>query len=130
MKHKELTGKIIDCAYKVHKILGFGFLESVYQNALLHELHKVGINAQKEQKIQVVYDNQLVGDFAADIVVEDLIILELKSIQDLHPAHEAQLNNYLKATGMEVGLLINFGQELEVKRKINSSPAKQGGYRP
>lgn len=128
MKHKELTGKIIDSAYKVHKILGFGFLESVYQNALLHELNKAGLKARKEQKNQVKYDDQIVDDFAADIVVEDRIILELKSIQELHPAHEAQLNNYLKATGMEVGLLINFGWELEVKRKINTSPAKQGTY--
>ena len=129
MKHKELTGKIIDCAHKVHKTLGFGFLESVYQNALLHELSKAGLKAHKEQKVQVIYDDQVVGDFAADIVVEDRVILELKSIQDLHPAHEAQLNNYLKATGMEIGLLINFGQELEVKRKINSPPAQQGVFR-
>ena len=121
MKYKDITGQIIDCAYKVHKTLGFGFLESVYQNALLHELNKNGLSAHKEQKIQVTYDDQVVGDFAADIVVQDRIILELKSIQDLHPAHEAQLNNYLKATGMEVGLLINFGWELAVKRKINSS---------
>jgi GxxExxY protein len=120
MLHKDLTGKIINCAYQVQKTLGFGFLESVYQNALLHELNKAGLQAQKEQKIQVTYDNQLVGSFTADIVVENLIILELKSTKDLHPAHEAQLNNYLKATGKELGLLINFGHKIEIRRKINT----------
>jgi GxxExxY protein len=103
MKHKELTAKIIDCAYKVHKKLGFGFLESVYQNALMIELTKAGLQAEKEKKIQVNYDGKVVGDFVADIVVEDKVIIELKSVKQIHPAHEAQLINYLKATGMEVG---------------------------
>jgi GxxExxY protein len=120
MLHKDLTGKIINCAYQVQKTLGFGFLESVYQNALLHELTKAGLQAQKEQNIEVTYDNQIVGNFTADIVVEDMIILELKSTKDLHPLHEAQLNNYLKATGKELGLLINFGHKIEIKRKINT----------
>ena len=71
MLHKDLTGKIINCAYQVQKTLGFGFLESVYQNALLHELTKAGLQAQKEQNIEVTYDNQIVGNFTADIVVED-----------------------------------------------------------
>lgn len=119
MKYKELTGRIINCAYKVHKVLGFGFLETVYQNAILYELTKEGLDAKKEQPIQVVYDGQIVGDFAADIVVMDLAILELKAVKELHPAHEAQLNNYLKATGMKIGLLINFGENIEVRRKIN-----------
>ena len=120
MLHKDLTGKIINCAYQVQKTLGFGFLESVYQNALLHELTKAGLQARKEQNIEVNYDNQIVGNFTADIVVEDRIILELKSTKDLHPLHEAQLNNYLKATGKELGLLINFGHKIEIKRKINT----------
>ena len=123
MKHKDLTGKIINCAYKVHTVLGFGFLENVYQNALVHELQKAGLEVQKEQPIQVLYDGQVVGDFAADIVVAGSIIVELKSIQTLHPAHQAQVSNYLKATGVEVGLLINFGQELDIKRVVNSTPA-------
>ena len=118
MRHQELTGKIIECTYKVHKILGFGFLENVYQNALLIELNKKGLKATKEMPITVCYDGQIVGDYVADIVVEDQVILELKSVKDLHPAHEAQLNNYLKATGMEVGLLINFGESVAVKRKV------------
>ena len=118
MKHRELTAKIIDCAYKVHKKLGFGFLESVYQNALMIELSKASLKVEKEQKIQVCYDGQAVGDFVADFVVEDKIILELKSVKEIHPAHEAQLINYLKATGIEVGLLINFGERVNIKRKV------------
>jgi len=101
---------------------GFGFLESVYQNALLIELIKAGLQSEKEKKIQVHYDNQLVGDYAADIIVEDTIILELKSVKELHPAHEAQLINYLKATGIEIGLLINFGESVQVKRKVFTPP--------
>lgn len=120
MKHKELTAKIIECAYKVHNTLGFGFLETVYQNSFLIELIKSGLRSEKEKKIQVYYDNQLVGDYMADIIVEDKVILELKSVKDLHPAHEAQLINYLKATGLEVGLLINFSESVEIKRKVFS----------
>ncbi len=122
LKHKELTGKIIECAYKVHNNLGFGFLESVYHNALLIEFKKAGLQAEKEKRIQVYYDSQLVGDFVADIVVEQKVILELKSIKELHPAHEAQLTNYLKATGLEIGLLINFSESVNIKRKILDRP--------
>jgi GxxExxY protein len=118
MKHKELTGNIIECAFRVHKNLGFGFLESVYQNALLIELAKAGLKAEKEKKIQVNYDGQVIGDFVADILVEEKVILELKSVREVHPAHEAQLINYLKATGIEVGLLINFGEKVVIKRKV------------
>jgi GxxExxY protein len=108
--------------------LGFGFLESVYQNALLIELKKAGLQAEKEKRIQVYYDSQLVGDFVADIVVEQQVIIELKSIKELHPAHEAQLTNYLRATGIEVGLLINFSESVEVRRKVfdRSSPHSEG----
>jgi len=122
MKHQDLTSKIIACAYKVHNTLGFGFLETVYQNALLIELIKAGLKAEKEKKIQVYYDTQLVGDYMADIIVENKVILELKSVKDLHPAHEAQIINYLKATGIEVGLLINFGERVEIKRKVYTPP--------
>ena len=118
MKHRELTATIIDCAYKVHKKLGFGFLESVYQNAFVIELSKTGLQSDKEKRIQVYYGGQVVGDFIADILVEGKVIIELKSVKEIHPAHEAQLINYLKATGMEVGLLINFGEKLEIKRKV------------
>ena len=122
MKHQDLTSKIIQCAYKVHNTLGFGFLEIIYQNALLIELLKAGLQAEKEKKIQVYYEAQLVGDYMADIIVENKVILELKSVKDLHPAHEAQVINYLKATGIEVGLLTNFGQTVEIKRKILTPP--------
>ena len=126
MKHKELTAKIIECAYKVHNTLGFGFLEAVYQNALLIEVLKAGLQAEKEKKIQVYYDTQLVGDYMADIIVEGKVILELKSVKELHPAHSAQIINYLKATGIEAGLLINFGESVEIKRKMFSTqPPKE-----
>jgi len=118
MKHSELTGKIIECAYKVHNVLGFGFLEAVYQNALLIELIKAGLKAEKEKPIKILYEGQIVGDYVADIIVEDKVILELKAVKTIHPAHEAQLVNYLKATGIEIGLLINFGESVEIKRKI------------
>jgi GxxExxY protein len=87
MKHQDLTAKIIQCAYKVHNTLGFGFLETIYQNALLIELKKAGLHAEKEKRIQVYYDNQLVGDYIADIIVEKNVILELKSVKELHDAH-------------------------------------------
>ena len=118
MKHKELTSKIIECAFKVHKKLGFGFLEKVYQNALLIELGKAGLRAEKEKELQVYYDAEIIGDFLADIIVNEKVILELKAVKEIHPVHEAQLVNYLKATGLEIGLLINFGERVEIKRKI------------
>ena len=127
MKHKDLTAKIIECAFKVHNTLGFGFLESVYQNALLIELEKNGLQAGKEVPIKVFYSEKIVGDYVADIIVENKVIIELKSVKDLHPAHEAQLVNYLKATGLEVGLLINFAESVKVKRKVldRSSPLSE-----
>jgi GxxExxY protein len=126
MKHQELTAQIIQCAYTVHNTLGFGFLEAVYQNALLIELGKNSLKAAKETPIKVFYNGQIVGDYVADILVEDKIILELKSVKELHPAHEAQLTNYLKATGLEVGLLINFGESVEIKRKVFTPPPAGG----
>ena len=122
MKYKELTAKIIECAFRVHRKLGFGFLEAVYQNALMVELEKAGLEAAKQKSIQIHYDREVIGDYTADIVVEDKVILELKAIKDIHPVHEAQLVNYLKATGMEVGLLINFGDRVEIKRKVLDRP--------
>ena len=101
---------------------GFGFLESVYQNALVIELTRAGLQSEREKRIQVYYGAEIVGDFIADILVEGKVILELKSVSQVHPAHEAQLINYLKATGMKVGLLINFGEKLEVKRKVLDRP--------
>lgn len=98
---------------------GYGFLESVYKKCLLIELRKASLKAESQQAITVYYENQIVGDFVADIVVEDSVMLELKSVRRLAKVHEAQLVNYLVATGKEVGLLLNFGeQKVEVKRKV------------
>ena len=119
MQHKEITEKIIGCAYRVYNKMGFGFLESVYEKCLLIELRKAGLKAIAQQAITVRYDGEIVGEFVADIVVEDTIILELKSVRRLVKAHEMQLVNYLVATGKPLGLLLNFGEiKVEVKRKL------------
>jgi len=118
MEHERLTETIIGCAMKVHRALGPGFLESVYQNALAHELRKAGLRGECEKPIRVTYDGVTVGDFSADMLVEDVVLVENKAAQALNPAHEVQLVNYLTATGIEIGLLLNFGaQQLEFKRK-------------
>ncbi|MDR1383120.1 MAG: GxxExxY protein [Planctomycetaceae bacterium] len=117
----DLTGKIIGCAYKVYNQLGFGFQESVYQKSMLIELAKQGLKASEEVGIAVYYDNQNVGNFFADIVVENELIVELKSVQKLQSAYEVQLVNYLVATKTETGLLINFGPDtVEIKRKFRT----------
>ena len=114
----DLTGTIIGCAMKVHTKLGFGFLESVYENSLAHELRKAGLKVEQQVPIKVYYDGIIVGDFLADLVVNGEVILELKAVQNLNPIHEVQLVNYLNATGKETGLLMNFGaKSLEFKRK-------------
>ena len=117
-KHSELTGEIIKCAQNVHNTLGFVFLEKVYHNALVLELNKFGFEVESEKQITVYYHGQIVGEYAADIVVAKKVILEIKAVQTISPAHEVQLVNYLKATDIDVGLLLNFGKSLEVKRKI------------
>lgn len=112
-----LTERIIGCAFKVANTLGPGFLEKVYENALAHELHKAGIAALQQQSIQVHYDGILVGDFIADLVVEGVVILELKATRDFTDFYAAQCLNYLKATRLSVCLLLNFGRsKLEVRR--------------
>lgn len=118
MLHEELTHEIINAFYEVHNILGFGFLEQVYQNALYKELCKRGLRCEPQKQLNVYYKGELVGHYIADMVVEDRIILELKAVSALRPEHEWQLVNYLKATGLEVGLLLNFGVSAEMKRKI------------
>ena len=119
MQYKELTEKIIGCAYTVYNKMGFGFLESVYEKCLLIEMRKAGLNAITQHPITIRYDGEVVGDFVADVVVEDAIILELKSVKRIALAHEIQLVNYLVATDKPVGLVINFGErKVEVKRKI------------
>ena len=124
MEHEDLTRKIIGCAMTVHRVLGPGFLESVYQNALTHELRKAGLKVECGVKVSVSYDGVVVGDFVCDLLIKGLILVENKAVHALTSAHEVQLVNYLTATGIEVGLLLNFGAErLEFKRKSRT-------YRP
>jgi GxxExxY protein len=118
-KEYDLCGQVIGAAMKVHSALGPGFLESVYQNALIWELRKAGLKSEVERPISVHYDGQLVGAFTADLLVNDLLIVELKSVQAVAKAHEVQLVNYLVATTIDEGLLLNFGAErLEFKKKF------------
>ena len=119
MQYEELTEKIIGCAYRVYNKMGFGFLESVYEKCLLIELKKEGLQAESQKAIIVKYENEIVGHFTIDILVEDTIILELKSVKQIIQAHEVQMVNYLVATGKEVGLILNFGEKkVEVRRKV------------
>ena len=118
-KEYDLCGQVIGAAMKVHSALGPGFLESVYQNALIWELRKAGLKSEVERPISVHYDGQLVGAFTADLLVNDLLIVELKSVQAVAKAHEVQLVNYLVATTIDEGLLLNFGAErLKFKKKF------------
>ncbi len=114
----DITDKIIRCFYNVFDELGAGFLESVYVKALIIELKNIGLNVDIEKEIKVNYKGTIIGNFRADIVVEDKVIIEIKAISALNSQHEAQLLNYLKATGIRVGLLVNFGNKLEFKRRI------------
>ena len=123
-KHKELTDKIIQAFYCVYNELGFGFLENVYQNALYFELQNKGFKVEPQKAIDVYYQTQLVGKYKADLVVNDLIILELKAVDYLVEEHELQLINYLKATNKEVGLLLNFGMKPEIRRKAFNNERK------
>ena len=121
MEFEELVQTVIQCAYNVRLQLSSGYLEMVYQNALLIELDKHGIFAETEVAVPVYYDDVVVGEYKADIIVEGKIIIELKAIQNLLPVHEAQLVNYLTATKIDCGLLINFGGErLVIKRKYRT----------
>ena len=123
MDINELTYQIRGAVFEVNRILGTGFLEKVYQKALLIEFRKRGLKAESEVPIQVRYKGELVGDYFADIVVEEQVIIELKTVENLQNIHEAQLINYLKATGMNVGLLVNFrGTKAEIKRMVLNLP--------
>lgn len=116
---KELTRTIIAAAFEVHNTLGPGFLEKVYQNALAKELRLGGHQVKTEARIAVYYKDDIVGDYVVDILVNERIILELKALDNLTSQHEAQLLNYLKATGYRIGLLLNFGtKRVQIRRKI------------
>jgi GxxExxY protein len=127
MLHEELTNKIIKAFYTVYNTLGYGFLEKVYENAMLIELRKMNLNCSNQLPIKVYYDEQKVGDYYADIIVEDLIIVELKAMECIAEEHEYQLINYLKATEIEIGLLLNFGEKPAFKRKIFTNDRKGTG---
>ena len=116
--HKELTSKIIKCFYDVYNTLGYGFLEKVYENALKIELEKNKLFIEKQKPIKVYYDDKIVGEYFADLIVNEQVIIELKAAESLCEEHEYQLINYLKATNFELGLLLNFGKKPEIRRKI------------
>ena len=119
--HKSITDKIIKCFYEVYNTLGYGFLEKVYELSLYEELTSNGLECERQKKIEVYYKEKLVGDYYADILVANKVILELKAAESLCEEHEYQLINYLKATDIELGLLLNFGKKPEIKRKIFSN---------
>ena len=124
MKHEELTNKIIGVFYEVYNELGHGFLESVYERAMAIAFAEKGIRFEQQVEIPVWFHGKQAGMFYADIVVEGIVILELKAVRSLDPAHKAQLLNYLRATEIEIGLLLNFGVRPEVKRRIYDNPRK------
>ena len=119
--YKELSYKIIGLAMEVHREIGSGFLEKVYENALMVLFEENNIKANQQESIKVKFKNKVIGDYIADIIVEDLIILELKCSKKIDPIHKAQLANYLKATGKKVGIILNFRKEsLEIERVAKS----------
>ncbi len=120
-KHQNITEGIIKAFYKVYNTLGYGFLEKVYENSLFHELVKAGYLVEKQKRIKVYYENIEVGEYYADLIVDDLVIIEIKAGEGLIEDHEYQLINYLKATDKEIGLLLNFGKTPQFKRKIFSN---------
>lgn len=117
-KHQDITGQIINAAHTMHNTLGYGFLEKVYHNALLIELKKKNLSFESQKPYNVYYDTQMAGEFFADIVVEKKVIVEIKATDKYVPLFEAQLLNYLKASGLKVGLILNFGPSVQVKRMV------------
>jgi len=122
----DLTYEINGAVYEVNKVLGSGFLEKVYENALVSELRRRGFNVENQVPIKVEYKGEIVGQYFADIFVEKIVLIELKTVNTLEKIHEAQLLNYLKATGIKIGLLVNFyRQQAEIKRFVNNLPEGQ-----
>jgi GxxExxY protein len=124
-KYEPLTSAVINAFFHVYNVLGTGFLEKVYRNALRNELRKRGFKIDDNVRIDVFYDGDVVGEYYADLLVNDVLILETKAIANIVTEHECQLVNYLKATGLEVGLILNFGAKPQHRRKILDNPAKQ-----
>lgn len=125
MKHQELTERVIAAFYHVYNALGWGFLERVYHNALKHELEKRGLTVTSQARFEVIYDGIPVGEFFADLLVKGCVILELKAAEAIAPEHEAQLLNYLRASHIDVGLVLNFGPKPQVRRKIYDTARRQ-----
>lgn len=125
MLYENMTEQIIPAARDVHKELGFGFLEAVYGNALYQELKARDIKCECQKHIDVYYKGEVVGHYVADMLIDDKVIVELKAVVELRPEHEWQLLNYLVASKIELGLLINFGHKISVKRKINTNKHQQ-----
>jgi len=116
-----ISEKIINCAFEVANKLGAGFLEKVYENAMVIELSRTGLSVKQQAPIQIYYDEYIIGDYIADLFVEDKIIVELKTVKSVENIHQAQLLNYLKATGAQLGLIINFyNPKVEIKRMLNT----------
>ena len=122
--HEALTNQIIGAFYRVYNELGFGFLEKVYENALMLALSDAGLRGERQYPIKVFFNGQIVGEYFADIVIEKKVIIEIKALKQLRPEHESQLLNYLKATRFEVGLLFNFGPKPEIKRRVFANARK------
>ena len=118
IKYEKLTEGIIRIFYKVYNKLGYGFLEKIYENAMMFEMEKENIAAISQAPIKVIYDDKILGEYFADISVDGKVIVEIKAAKNLAPENEAQLLNYLKATDIEVGLLLNFGSKPQIKRKV------------
>jgi GxxExxY protein len=125
LKHGDVTEKIVQAFFHVYNVLGYGFLEKVYGKAMVIELQKRGLTVRPQVPIKVYYEGQEVGDYFADLLIEECVIAELKSVEALAEEHHAQLLNYLKATEIEVGLLLNFGPKPEVKRKVFETARKK-----
>jgi GxxExxY protein len=124
-KHTDTTDRIIKCFYDVYNTLGYGFLEKVYETALMHEMMKCGLFVEKQKQIKVYYDSVMVGEYYADLIVNEIVIIEVKAAETILEEHENQLVNYLKATEIEVGLLLNFGKKPGIKRKVFSNERKK-----
>ena len=123
MKHAEITEAIISSFYRVYNVLGYGFLEKVYENAMQIELRKRGLKVQQQARMNVYYEGESVGEYCADLLVNDVVIVELKAAECLCPEHHAQILNYLKASKIEIGLLMNFEPKPDLKRKVFDHPA-------
>jgi len=122
--HKDVTDQIINCYYIVYNKLGYGFLEKVYENALKLEMQAHGLTVESQKPIKVTYNGHVVGDYFADLLVNNLVIIEVKAAETLNQNHQYQLQNYLRATDIEVGLLLNFGHKPEFTRRVFSNKFK------